>query len=334
MKIIVEYPKSGQHKKTAIESINLCNAVQNYFHFIYSDTDSITESAPIIPENVCSRMNNEEKWIYLTDKFFNDNWFSHEYRNNAIITLYDWEKLYSPPSLKSYIIYQMAQATIHFSANISEEIALRIVHEPPIGCMYDMCSKKPDIKYGMRSGILCPECKGKLLQYGTANLAINSVEGILEVVRSEAIGKPKRIEINNAFVVMRFSSNDENDNAYRYGIQSALAELSINCIRADTEIKSGQLLEKIKSQIDKSRYIIAKVDNENLNVYLELGYALGQNKDVILISEEKLRIIIPSDLSNWECITYPQGNYEALKRNLIKFINQNYHLNVKNPNFA
>ncbi|MCL2180085.1 MAG: hypothetical protein FWB83_03070 [Treponema sp.] len=109
-------------------------------------------------------MENEEKWIYLTDKVFYDNWFSHEYRNSAIITLYDWEKLYSPPSLKSYIIYQIAQAAIHFSANLSEEIALKIVHEPPIGCMYDMCIEKPDIKYGMRSGILCPECKGKLLQ--------------------------------------------------------------------------------------------------------------------------------------------------------------------------
>jgi hypothetical protein len=119
MKIIVEYPKSGQYKQIAIESVNLCNAVQNYFHFVYSGTDSVTENTPIIPEDVCFRMENEEKWIYLTDKVFYDNWFSHEYRNSAIITLYDWEKLYSPPSLKSYIIYQIAQAAIHFSANLS-----------------------------------------------------------------------------------------------------------------------------------------------------------------------------------------------------------------------
>lgn len=49
-----------------------------------------------------------------------------------------------------------------------------------------------------------------------------------------------------AFVVMRFSQNDENDHAYLYGIKPALERLKIKCIRADNQISSEQLLEKIE----------------------------------------------------------------------------------------
>jgi hypothetical protein len=253
-----------------------------------------------------------------------DNWFSHEYRNHAVISIFDWNGTYAPPSLKSYIIYQIAQALIHFAAELTEEITLNIVHEPPQGCMYDMCTNKPDIKLGMVAGSLCPRCKATLFQFGTSTVAIEAVERLLEYVRSEAIGKPKLIDPKKAFIVMRFSANDENDHAYQYGIKPALEELHIDCTRADTEVRSAQLLEKIKSNIDKSRLVIAKVDIENLNVFFELSLAMGQNKDVILVSESTLVLSLPSDLRNWECITYDKGNFLMLKTKILDYLRQNY----------
>ena len=52
----------------------------------------------------------------------------------------------APPSLRAYVMYQVAQALIHFSADMSEEIALNMVHEPPVGCVYDMAIEKHNIK--------------------------------------------------------------------------------------------------------------------------------------------------------------------------------------------
>ena len=124
---------------------------------------------------------------------------------------------------------------------------------------------------------------------------------------------------------MRFSTNDENDNAYKYGIECALERLGIDCIRADNGIPTGQLLENIEQCIERSRFVIAKVDSNNLNVYFELGLAMGQRKDVLLISEESLVLRLPADLRNWKCLTYTKGNYEELRDNIVAYFRENYH---------
>ena len=64
-----------------------------------------------------------------------------------------------------------------------------------------------------------------------------------------------------------------------------LEKLRIKCIRIDNQISSGQLLDKSK-KYTKSRFVIIKIDSNNLNVYFELGVAMGLNKDVLLSSEK------------------------------------------------
>ena len=64
-----------------------------------------------------------------------------------------------------------------------------------------------------------------------------------------------------------------------------LEKLRIKCIRIDNQISSGQLLDKSK-KYTKSRLVIIKIDSNNLNVYFELGVAMGLNKDVLLSSEK------------------------------------------------
>lgn len=151
----------------------------------------------------------EEKYnIYISSKKFADNWFSHEDRQFSIISINDWEQTFAPPSLKTYIIYQIAQSLLGFETEISEEMLLKIVHEPSRGCMFDFCSEKHDIKLGMVSGIICPECKATLIRYGIKVSAIEAVEKILEYVRAEAIGMPILVESDLAFIVMRFTNND------------------------------------------------------------------------------------------------------------------------------
>lgn len=324
MEVRVVYSKENQNRNAIETSIKIINATQNYYKVKLSNEIECCKDVEINAKKCCGCLNTEIKTICITDKKLEDNWFSHEYRNYSIISTYDWESQYAPPSLKAYIIFQIAQSLIHFSADLSEEMALNMVHYKSQGCMFDMCENKEDIKIGMVGGSVCPQCKALFLTYGISNDSISAVENLLEFVRFEAIGKPKLIDTNRAFIVMRFSKHDENDNAYEYGIKEALKELKIECIRADTEVRSSQILDKIKNKIERSRLIIAKIDSDNLNVYFELGYAMGQNKDVILIAESSLIVNLPSDLKNWECITYSKGDYVSLKNNLIEFLKQNY----------
>lgn len=224
-------------------------------------------------------------------------------------------------------MYQIAQAVISFEGDLSEKMEMRMVHDYAEGCIFDLCMDKTDIHLGMIAGNICPKCRGNLLRYGISEKAIYSVERMLSYVRSEAIGKPMLFDKDAAFIVMRFSQNDENDHAFLYGIRPALEKLKIKCIRADNQVTSGQLLEKIEKNIEKSRFVIIKVDSNNLNVYFELGLAMGLNKDVLLISQEDLVLHLPTDLKNWECLTYSEGNYDQLKNKVIKFFVDNYHYN-------
>ena len=331
MIIKVKYWENNSRKNQIMKAVNIINGLQNYYYLtLESLSKDVTNDSKVNWELFCNNYSpmDDEYVIFVTEKAFNDNWFSHEEYQFSIITTNDWEKLFAPPSLKAYLVYQIAQSVISFEGDLSEKMEMRMVHDYAEGCMFDLCIDKTEVHLGMIAGNICPKCRANLLRYGISEKAIYSAERMLNYVRSEAIGKPIIFDENAAFVVMRFSQNDENDHAYLYGIKPALEKMRIKCIRADNQLTSGQLLEKIEKNIEKSRFVIIKVDSNNLNVYFELGLALGVNKDVILISERDLVMNLPTDLKNWECLTYSKGNYDELMNNIIKFFTNNYHYNV------
>lgn len=330
MVIKIKYWIDNSRKNQIIKAISIINGLQNYYFFMLESSDNDVVNETCVDWDVFSKLysiKNDECVIFITEKPFVDNWFSHEEYQFSVITMHDWEKLFAPPSLKAYLVYQIAQAVISFEGDLSEKMEMRMVHDYAEGCIFDLCMDKTDIHLGMIAGNICPKCRGNLLRYGISEKAIYSVERMLSYVRSEAIGRPIVFDEDAAFIVMRFSQNDENDHAFLYGIRPALEKLKIKCIRADNQITSGQLLEKIKKNIEKSRFIIIKVDSNNLNVYFELGLAMGLNKDVLLISQEDLVLHLPTDLRNWECLTYSEGNYDQLKNKVIKFFADQYHYN-------
>lgn len=330
MVIKIKYWIDNSRKNQIIKAISIINGLQNYYFFMLESSDNDVVNETCVDWDVFSKLysiKNDEYVIFITEKPFVDNWFSHEEYQFSVITMHDWEKLFAPPSLKAYLVYQIAQAVISFEGDLSEKMEMRMVHDYAEGCIFDLCMDKTDIHLGMIAGNICPKCRGNLLRYGISEKAIYSVERMLSYVRSEAIGRPIVFDEDAAFIVMRFSQNDENDHAFLYGIRPALEKLKIKCIRADNQITSGQLLEKIKKNIEKSRFVIIKVDSNNLNVYFELGLAMGLNKDVLLISQEDLVLHLPNDLRNWECLTYSEGNYDQLKNKVIKFFADQYHYN-------
>lgn len=303
------------------------NMVQKYFFFtIMKEKGSDLDGSECFPnEFIRNHAEIGQYIIYITDKRFEDNWFSHEGRSCSVITTNDWEQLYSPPSIDAYIMYQCAQSALGFVVDLNEDTVLNFAHFKPEGCMFDLCPNKTEIKLGMVAGTICPRCRATLRTYGTPELAIAETERLLYYVRSQAIGRPKVIE-NKAFTIMRFSENDENDHAYRYGIKAAFQSLNINEERGDSVIESSQILDEIWRNIEISRFIVVKVDVKNLNVFFELGLSMGLEKDVLLISEEDLVLDLPADLRNWDCLTYPKGNYDLLRDRIISYYRQHYHL--------
>jgi len=281
--ILVVLDAGSEHEPRVQEAVNLVNGSQRFF-FLGRVRDPIQlgeAGGALCGDSAAAQLAAEfpnQKVICITDRRFDDNWFSHEYRHCAVISTADWEQHFAPPSLRCYLVYQIAQALVPMEGDLSDEMLLRLVHEPPIGCIHDFNYRKPDIKYGMRAGNLCTACEGSLREFGVDPSALDAVRRILSVVRDEAIGRPRIVDPFAAFVVMRFSQDDENDKAYRYGVRPGLEDVGLTAHRADDTVQSTQILDKVSRHLEQSRFIVAKIDTENLNVYFELGLAMGLKK--------------------------------------------------------
>jgi hypothetical protein len=73
---------------------------------------------------------------------------------------------------------------------------------------------------------------------------------------------------------------------FEYGIQRPVRDLGFLCERVDQDVFTGDILQRIKSQIETSAAIIAVLTEANPNVYLEVGYAWGKGRPTILVTEE------------------------------------------------
>ena len=266
----------------------------------------------------------QDRAFCLTSRRFPGNEFQSADERCSLLSLEDWEEEYAPPSLETYIVYQFAFAFLMWAANhVSGKV---LTHKKTIGCRMDYCGNKSDLKLGMLAGYICPSCRGHLSQLGATPKQVDAIDRILGHVQAAAKGyEDMPGEWHTAFVVMRFKE-DGNRAAFEQGIKPGLRDVGITAQRADDIIESRPLLEKITQQIVRARFVVAKVDVNRMNIYYELGLAMGHKKNVLLVSEQSLVKQLPSDLSNWECLTYRKGNYGELRRKLAKYYRDNYHL--------
>lgn len=118
----------------------------------------------------------------------------------------------------------------------------------------------------------------------------------------------------NVFVAMPFEEKMED--IYHYGINGAVKKAGILCERADHSYFTGDIMEWIKDRIEKSSLVIADLTTSNANVYLEVGYAWGHNKDTILLVQniDELKF----DVKGQKCLEY--RNIKDLEEKLSKLL--------------
>jgi hypothetical protein len=78
---------------------------------------------------------------------------------------------------------------------------------------------------------------------------------------------------------------------------------NIKCERADAQVLTKPLLDKIVDFIQNSDVIIADCSGRNPNVFYELGLAHAFDKKVILITKDQMQEV-PSDIRHYEFIRY------------------------------
>lgn len=88
----------------------------------------------------------------------------------------------------------------------------------------------------------------------------------------------------------------------------------IRCERADAQVLTKPILDKINDFIQKADVIIADCSGRNPNVFYELGIAHAHEKKVILITKDAI-CEAPSDIRHYEFIRYELDKHtEFLKK--------------------
>ncbi|OAI48259.1 hypothetical protein AYO44_07455 [Planctomycetaceae bacterium SCGC AG-212-F19] len=104
----------------------------------------------------------------------------------------------------------------------------------------------------------------------------------------------------SVFVAMPFA--EEFEDVYQFGIYSAIRRCGYICEKVDESVFAGSIVDRIMDGIRNAQFVIADLTLEKPNVYLEVGYAWGTNKPVILLAREGQRLHF--DLSHHKCLFY------------------------------
>lgn len=131
------------------------------------------------------------------------------------------------------------------------------------------------------------------------------------------------IEKNRCFMLMPFNSKFD----YIYGmIKKDLNDNGLICNRGDEISGSKPILNKILTEILKSRYIIADLTDYNPNVFYELGIAhsFKDAQNILMIKQKSSKI--PFDLTHLTYIEYEPDNLRFLTATIRNFINENQYL--------
>src|SRR4051812_27100262 len=117
MDVRLAFSPSSLHVARFRAAASLVNGAQRFYRLRLVEEVSLNGFAAVDPIEVCREWEAakgiDPRSILVTDAPLIDNWFSHEHRDSAIITTAGWESIFAPPSMRSYLIYQIAQALIN-----------------------------------------------------------------------------------------------------------------------------------------------------------------------------------------------------------------------------
>jgi hypothetical protein len=96
------------------------------------------------------------------------------------------------------------------------------------------------------------------------------------------------------------------EDIFFYGIQSPIHALGLLCERIEQDTLTDDLLDQARQRIETASVVVADVTGGNPNVYLQIGYAWGKSRPVVLLARE-------GETPRFETKTAPLLNYRRIK---------------------
>ena len=126
----------------------------------------------------------------------------------------------------------------------------------------------------------------------------------------------------SCFVIMPYSNTAEE--VYRRAVLPAIRDVrdaDILALRADQMPSEVTLKARIESAVQSADFCIADVSGANPNVMYELGFAIAQQKPVVVLQEAGTTQL-PANLSSIATLRYERADLERLRATLAKSLGQ------------
>jgi hypothetical protein len=127
--------------------------------------------------------------VLLTSRANTENWFSAfdslEARNVFIQTS-DWD-YYVPCNPEYAWAYEVIVNSLQCLVFGSLERTGDWAHDPPLGCINDLCSWKPDISLKLRTADICPDCLARYRHAEVTAELLNQALALMEMVRRNTL---------------------------------------------------------------------------------------------------------------------------------------------------
>jgi hypothetical protein len=104
----------------------------------------------------------------------------------------------------------------------------------------------------------------------------------------------------HAFVAMPFA--EEFEDLFYFGISAAVRSAGLLCERIDETAFTGDVMERVREQIETARLVVADLTGSNPNVFLEVGYAWGRRVPTVLVARKDTPLNF--DVRGQRCLFY------------------------------
>ncbi len=112
--------------------------------------------------------------------------------------------------------------------------------------------------------------------------------------------------VDTCFVIMSFSADKRLADFYRFGIKSAVEDQGYVCRRVDEIEHNHRITDRVLSEIEAARFVVADLTEARPNCYYELGYAHRASKEAILSIHKDTPIHF--DVKDYNFIVYESAS--------------------------
>ena len=129
----------------------------------------------------------EDFVILLTERMNTMNWFSmFEQERNAFVHCGDWE-LFTDAPAQYPIAYEVMANVLRCLMKSDFKKPEEWFHEPPIGCMNDLCLQKRNVLLKLKTADICKDCHQKLIDEHVHDQVIEQALHIFEGMRKQLL---------------------------------------------------------------------------------------------------------------------------------------------------